>query len=189
MTGLPILLSRQKGVFIPIEANDQLIANYFRSTTRGIHALFDQRGLEELGNGSYRYVARPIPIVWWEVVPRLLFHVEQAPAFGHHDFDLKLVLDACQLSGDEGWSVVADNLTFDCQASFSSSICGFQAIASAAASVNRSGWLRFVPATVIHELATPVIEWVLGRLLMRCEKSMREDLKCWLQQSTVTLSC
>lgn len=177
MTGLPILLSRQKSSFIPIEGDNHLIANYLRCTHRAVNALFGKRGLKSLGNNTFTYLAKPIPVVCWEVVPFLQFHIEQPSQHHQHDVDLRLVLDSCELEGDKRWSVIADNITFDCQAAFTSSSGGFHASASAEATVHCKGWLAMMPAVVIRELAVPVIDWVLDRLLVRCEKSLRKDVQ------------
>lgn len=182
MTGLPILLSRQKSSFIPIEGDYHLIANYFQCTQWAVHALFDKRGLKDLGNNAYSYSAKPIPVVCWEVNPFLLFHIEQPSRQHQLDADLRLVLDSCKLGGDKHWSVIANNITFDCQAAFTSSSGGFHASAAALATVNCKGWLAMMPAVVIRELAVPVIDWVLDRLLLRCEKSLRKDVESSLLQ-------
>lgn len=184
MKGLPILLSRQKSSFIPIEDSSGSLTDYLRSTTRAVDVLFDQRGLRDQGGGTYCYLARPIRVVWWDVVPRLSFHIEQS-ARQQDDaaVALRLVLDSCQLSGDERWAVVGNNLTFDCHASFNACLGGVHVKTSATSAIRSSGWLRLVPEVVIHQLATPVIDWVLDRLLMRCEKSMRKDIEKWLKQS------
>lgn len=189
MTGLPILLSRQKSSFIPIEASKQVVARYFRSTKRAVDSLFGQKGFEDLGKGFYRYIGSPFPIAWWEVVPSLFFHVEQTPEACQDGVDLKLVLDSCQLAGDQGWSVVADNISFDCETIFTSQTGGFEAKASALVKVNHSSWLRMVPAAVIRELAIPVIDWILDRVLLRCKKSMRKDIEHWLATCSLAASC
>ena len=101
MKGLPILLSRQKSSFIPIEDSSGSLTDYLRATRRAVDALFDQRGLKDQGGGTYSYLARPIRLVWWDVVPHLSFHIEQS-ARQQDDaaVDLRLVLVSCQLSGD-----------------------------------------------------------------------------------------
>jgi hypothetical protein len=189
MKGLPILLSRQKSSFIPIEDSSGSLTDYLRGTTRAVDALFDQRGLRDQGGGTYCYLARPIRVVWWDVVPELSFHIEQSA--WQQDaaaLDLRLVLDSCQLSGDERWAVVADNLTFDCHACFTTCLGGVQCSATATATVNRSGWLRLMPGVVIRELATPAVDFVLERLLMRCEKSLCKDMERWLMQNSLVVS-
>lgn len=189
MTGLPILLSRQKSSFIRIEGNCHKLGDYLRCTKRAVSALFDQRGLRDLGGNAYCYLARPVKMVWWEVVPFLSFHIVQPPLSQDDEVDLMLVLDSCQLSGDERWSVVGDNLTVNCYASFKACVGGVHAKASAASTIRVSGWLRLFPEVAIRELATPVIDWMLDRLLMRCEKSMRKDMEQWLiQASSVSAS-
>ncbi len=188
MTGLPILLSRKKASFIPIEGDNHLVANYFQSTQRAVHALFDKRGLKDLGNDAYSYLAKPIPVVCWEVNPFLLFHIEQPSRQHQVDVDLRLILDSCELGGDKHWSVIAKNITFDCQAAFTSSSGGFQASAAAVATVHCNGWLAMMPAVVIRELAVPVIDWVLNRLMLRCEKSLRKDVESSLLQLSSVVS-
>jgi hypothetical protein len=167
-----------------IEGDCYQLSEYLRCTKRAVDALFDQRGLEDLGGGAFHYLARPVRMVFWDVVPFLSFHIEQPSLSESREFDLKLVLDNCQLAGDDRWSVVGDNLTFDCHASFKARLGGVHAKASAASTIRVSGWLRLFPEVAIQELATPVIDWVLNRLVMRCEKSMRKDMEQWLKQAS-----
>lgn len=180
MTGLPILLSRRKSSFISLDSQCDALRDYLRSTTRAIDALFSKNGLSNLGSGAYSYQARPIKMVFWDVLPFLVFHIEQPSSDPDHPADLRLVLDSCQLSGDEKWSVVAANLVFDCHAAFSARPSGVLADASAAATIILPRWLRMIPDALAKELATPVVDYVLDRLLVRFEKSVAKDMNYWI---------
>jgi hypothetical protein len=188
MTGTQILLRRQKESFIPIEGNGSLLSSYLRRTDRAVHALFDQKGLKDHGNGHYSYLARPITMVRWEVHPILSFHTEHPTALHQDPVDFRLVLDSCELVGNERWSVVNQNLTFHCGASIGASRDGVWARAYAATTIRPSGWLQMIPAVVIHELATPVVDWVLARLLTRCERSLRKDMENWLHKQPAVVT-
>lgn len=188
MTGTQILLRRQKESFIPIEGNGSLLSSYLRRTDRAVHALFDRKGLKDHGSGYYSYLAKPITMVRWEVTPSLSFHTEHPSAFEQDPVDFRLVLDSCELAGNERWSVVGKNLTVQCEASISASSGGVRVSAYAATTIRRCGWLQMIPAVVIHELATPVVDWVLARLLTRCERSLRKDMENWLQKKPAVVT-
>jgi hypothetical protein len=181
----PIQLTVEKTAFFPVNCDGRKTSTYLRKPERVVFALFGQKSLKVIGDGHYSYSAKPFFILRWEVHPLLVFHTKNFSDSESEHPDFCLLLDSCRLAGNDSWTVIHDNLLFECDVCITSRPGGLEIHANSSATIECMGCIRMIPVVVVREVAIPVIEWVLQRLLMRCEKSVCKDIQFWLENAPV----
>jgi hypothetical protein len=171
---MTLAFSARQQLALPVRENIEHLADYLRDEERVVGALLDQRQLQPLGPGHYRYTVTRLQVFQLQIQPivELQTHCHQGR--------MELQALDCQL---EGLGLVDDfHLTLDSWLEASSD--GLEGEASLSVTVSQPPLLRLIPPRILEATGHSILAGILLGIRNRVGQQLLGDFRCWCEEQT-----
>lgn len=166
---MTLAFSASQQLSLPVVEQAELLPAYLDDEGRVVRALLDERQLEPLGPGRYRYNVTRVQVFQLQIRPVVELRAEHQPG--------RLTLEAldCEL---EGLGLV-DDFELQLHSWLQASGSGLEGEASLAVQVSRPPLLRLIPPTVLEATGRSVLSAILLGIRKRVGQQLVADFHAW----------
>ena len=168
---MPLAFSASQRLDLPVDRNRRHLAAYLQQEERVIGALLDERQLNKLSPGTYRYTVTTLQVFQLQVKPVVSLQVQTDQGSIH-----MRALD-CEL---EGLGIVQDfSLTLD-----ATLICdehGLSGDARLDVSVSQPPLLKLIPRQALEKTGASLLSGILLGIKTRVGQQLLTDFHSWVE--------
>lgn len=172
-----LAFSAAQQLSLPVVEQAERLPSYLDDAGRVVRALLDERQLEPLGPGRYRYHVTRVQVFQLQIQPVVELRAVRQPG--------RLTLEAldCQL---EGLGLV-DDFQLQLHSWLQASGSGLEGEASLAVQVGRPPLLKLIPQGVLEATGRSVLSAILLGIRKRVSQQLVADFQAWCATPTPAL--
>ena len=159
---------------LPVASQNKHLRSYLRQEDRVIKALLDERQLERIGPGRYRYTVTTLQVFQLQVCPVVLLKIEQG--------DGRISMQATDATL-EGLGLV-DDFQLSLEALLEVGDQGLQGEAMLGVNVSQPPLLKLIPKRVLESTGESILSGILMTIKGRVGRQLVKDFQEWCRQST-----
>ena len=159
---------------LPVASQSKHLRSYLRQEDRVIKALLDERQLERIGPGRYRYTVTTLQVFQLQVCPIVLLKIEQG--------DGRISMQATDATL-EGLGLV-DDFQLSLEALLEVGDQGLQGEAMLGVNVSQPPLLKLIPKRVLESTGESILSGILMTIKGRVGRQLVKDFQEWCLQST-----
>ena len=159
---------------LPVASQSKHLRSYLRQEDRVIKALLDERQLERIGPGRYRYTVTTLQVFQLQVCPVVLLKIEQG--------DGRISMQATDATL-EGLGLV-DDFQLSLEALLEVGDQGLQGEAMLGVNVSQPPLLKLIPKRVLESTGESILSGILMTIKGRVGRQLVKDFQEWCPQST-----
>jgi|TARA_Y100001933_G_C18710183_1_gene442907 hypothetical protein len=159
---------------LPVASQSKHLRSYLRQEDRVIKALLDERQLERIGPGRYRYTVTTLQVFQLQVCPVVLLKIEQG--------DGRISMQATDATL-EGLGLV-DDFQLSLEALLEVGDQGLQGEAMLGVNVSQPPLLKLIPKRVLESTGESILSGILMTIKGRVGRQLVKDFQEWCLQST-----
>ncbi len=159
---------------LPVASQNKHLRSYLRQEDRVIKALLDERQLERIGPGRYRYSVTTLQVFQLQVCPVVLLKIEQG--------DGRISMQATDATL-EGLGLV-DDFQLSLEALLEVGDQGLQGEAMLGVNVSQPPLLKLIPKRVLESTGESILSGILMTIKGRVGRQLVKDFQEWCLQST-----
>ena len=159
---------------LPVASQSKHLRSYLRQEDRVIKALLDERQLERIGPGRYRYTVTTLQVFQLQVCPVVLLKIEQG--------DGRISMQATDATL-EGLGLV-DDFQLSLEAVLEVADQGLQGEAMLGVNVSQPPLLKLIPKRVLESTGESILNGILMTIKGRVGRQLVKDFQEWCLQST-----
>ena len=159
---------------LPVASQSKHLRSYLRQEDRVIKALLDERQLERIGPGRYRYTVTTLQVFQLQVCPVVLLKIEQG--------DGRISMQATDATL-EGLGLV-DDFQLSLEALLEVGDQGLQGEAVLRVNVSQPPLLKLIPKRVLESTGESILSGILMTIKGRVGRQLVKDFQEWCLQST-----
>jgi|TARA_Y100000589_G_scaffold263764_1_gene254302 hypothetical protein len=159
---------------LPVASQNKHLRSYLRQEDRVIKALLDERQLERIGPGRYRYTVTTLQVFQLQVCPVVLLKIEQG--------DGRISMQATDATL-EGLGLV-DDFQLSLEALLEVGDQGLQGEAMLGVNVSQPPLLKLIPKRVLESTGESILSGILMTIKGRVGRQLVKDFQEWCLQST-----
>ncbi len=159
---------------LPVANQSEHLRSYLRQEDRVIKALLDERQLERIGPGRYRYTVTTLQVFQLQVCPVVLLKIEQG--------DGRISMQATDATL-EGLGLV-DDFQLSLEALLEVGDQGLQGEAMLGVNVSQPPLLKLIPKRVLESTGESILSGILMTIKGRVGRQLVKDFQEWCLQST-----
>jgi len=159
---------------LPVASQSKHLRSYLRQEDRVIKALLDERQLERIGPGRYRYTVTTLQVFQLQVCPIVLLKIEQG--------DGRISMQATDATL-EGLGLV-DDFQLSLEALLEVGDQGLQGEAMLGVNVSQPPLLKLIPKRVLESTGESILSGILMTIKGRVGRQLVKDFQEWCPQST-----
>ena len=159
---------------LPVASQSKHLRSSLRQEDRVIKALLDERQLERIGPGRYRYTVTTLQVFQLQVCPVVLLKIEQG--------DGRISMQATDATL-EGLGLV-DDFQLSLEALLEVGDQGLQGEAMLGVNVSQPPLLKLIPKRVLESTGESILSGILMTIKGRVGRQLVKDFQEWCLQST-----
>ena len=159
---------------LPVASQSKHLRSYLRQEDRVIKALLDERQLERIGAGRYRYTVTTLQVFQLQVCPVVLLKIEKG--------DGRISMQATDATL-EGLGLV-DDFQLSLEAVLEVADQGLQGEAMLGVNVSQPPLLKLIPKRVLESTGESILNGILMTIKGRVGRQLVRDFQDWCLQST-----
>ena len=171
---MPLAFSASQQLSLPTIEPAHLLPDYIDDEARVVSALLDERQLDPLGPGHYRYTVTRVQVFQLQVQPIVELLAR------HQRGRLELEAVDCQL---EGLGLVED-FQLQLHSWLQATDAGLEGEASLAVRVSQPSLLRLIPPRVLEATGRSVLSGILLGIRRRVSQQLAGDFQAWCRGRT-----
>ena len=166
---MPLAFSARQQLSLPVQEDNQRLAEYLEDEERVVGALLDPHQLQPLGPGHYRYTVTRVQVFQLQIQPIVELHARSQGG------RLELQALDCQL---EGLGLV-DDFQLGLESWMQASAEGLEGEAALSVSVSQPPLLRLVPPRILEATGHSVLAGILLGIRNRVSQQLLGDFRRW----------
>ena len=159
---------------LPVASQSKHLRSYLRQEDRVIKALLDERQLDRIGPGRYRYTVTTLQVFQLQVCPVVLLKIEKG--------DGRISMQATDATL-EGLGLV-DDFQLSLEAVLEVADQGLQGEAMLGVNVSQPPLLKLIPKRVLESTGESILNGILMTIKGRVGRQLVRDFQDWCLQST-----
>lgn len=166
---MPLAFQAGQRLNLPVPSQAERLPDYLRQEERLLAALLDERQLERIEEGRYRYLVTTLQVFQLQVKPVVSLQIE------HEEGRLLIKAVDCEL---EGLGLV-DDFQLTLEAILETTDHGLVGDAKLAVTVSQPPLLRLIPKRMIESTGESLLNGILIGIKARVGQQLMSDFRRW----------